>query len=200
MIRCIIFDLGDVVLDVHFDLAIARLMDNTGLSGKEINKRLFDSGIKDAHDRGELSAEEFFQKISESLKLDMNMEEFKQAWADIFSENKEVTELLPGLKRHYKLALLSNTDDIHFSFAKRRFRIMDIFEDCFLSYKLKSIKPEPGIFREALKKLRLKPSECAFIDNMKENVDAAAKEGINAIQYQKGRLAEELGRLGVAHG
>ncbi|MCP3686697.1 MAG: HAD family phosphatase [bacterium] len=200
MIKCIISDLGEVVLNVHFEKALKRLAENTGLSEKEVEEGLFGSGIKNAHDSGEFSAEDFFQKLSEKLGLDMNFEEFEQAWGDIFSENPEVVELLPKLKKNYKIVLLSNTDDIHINFVKRKFPIMDIFEDFFLSYQLKAAKPNAEIFRKALEKLNLKPEECVYIDDIKEYGEAAASVGIPVIHYQRGKLEEDLAKLGVKNG
>ena len=53
-----------------------------------------------------------------------------------------------------------------------------IFDGAVLSYKIGIIKPSAGIYRYALKRFKLKPNECIFIDNRPANVRGAKKIGI----------------------
>jgi len=45
------------------------------------------------------------------------------------------------------------------------------------------IKPEPEIFLIAAERLKVKPEECLFIDDIERNVEGAKAVGMIGIQY-----------------
>ena len=46
------------------------------------------------------------------------------------------------------------------------------------------MKPDPQIYRIALDKLEVKPDEAVFVDDMRTNVEAARKLGMQGILFQ----------------
>ena len=46
------------------------------------------------------------------------------------------------------------------------------------------IKPDPNIYRTLLDTYDLKEEECVFIDDRKENVEAAKKLGFHGIRFE----------------
>ncbi|MHB8094616.1 MAG: HAD-IA family hydrolase, partial [Candidatus Aminicenantales bacterium] len=72
------------------------------------------------------------------------------------------------------------------------------FDDYILSFELGIAKPEPGIYREALRRAGCRAGECVFIDDIPENVEAAVKLGIAGIVYRpETDLEAELLKLGL---
>ncbi len=66
-----------------------------------------------------------------------------------------------------------------------------------LSYELGMVKPEPEIYLEAARRAGCRPDECVFIDDMPENVEAAAKLGMAGVVYRpETDLAAEFRKLG----
>lgn len=57
------------------------------------------------------------------------------------------------------------------------------FELKVLSFEVGSWKPEAKIYQNALEKAGVKPNEAVFIDDQKENVDAAEALGIRGILF-----------------
>ncbi len=58
------------------------------------------------------------------------------------------------------------------------------------------VKPNADIYEYLLKEYNLKESECVFIDDREENVDAAEDLGINGIVFHNyGQACAELDKL-----
>jgi FMN phosphatase YigB (HAD superfamily) len=77
--------------------------------------------------------------------------------------------------------LLSNTDTMRFGFIKRKFPEILIFDEYVLSFEVGFMKPHPQIYKEALERAGFRAKECVFIDDREENIEGAAKLGINGI-------------------
>jgi len=60
------------------------------------------------------------------------------------------------------------------------------------------MKPDPGIYREALRRSGLPAEACVFIDDRPGNVEGAKRVGMHAFQFQSpAQCAADLSRLGV---
>ncbi|MBQ3601533.1 MAG: HAD-IA family hydrolase, partial [Lachnospiraceae bacterium] len=53
-----------------------------------------------------------------------------------------------------------------------------------VSYEVHKIKPDPGIYQCLLDRYHLKPEECLFFDDRRENVEAGRRMGISGIQVE----------------
>lgn len=68
------------------------------------------------------------------------------------------------------------------------------FSSCYLALR----KPEPAIYKRALDILGLPGERVIFIDDRKENADAAASVGMHAIQFQdEAQLRFDLQQIGI---
>jgi len=152
-----------------------------------------------AFDRGEISPAVFHQKVCDALGLEIEAELFFEYYENIFAVNVPVLELVRRLKAAgYRLVLLSNTDVVRYAFIKRRFPETQIFDAYVLSYEVGMLKPEPEIYFEASRRAGAETAECAFIDDLAENVEAARGVGMQALHYTPATdLAEELRKLGL---
>lgn len=198
MIKLIIFDLGNVILNFDHMIICRKLSKISKLSPQQIYDIIFVSGLERLYDEGKISTKNFFKQISNKLKLNIPFKEFKQIWEDIFWLNEGIEEVIMRLKEKYKLFLLSNTNQLHFEFAKNKFDILTFIDEYILSYKIGYTKPDAKIFYEALKKSMVSASQCIYIDDIKEHIDAASKIGINGILFQSiDELKKDLPRHGV---
>lgn len=78
---------------------------------------------------------------------------------------------------------LTNWPAETFTEARRRFRTLASIDNYVVSSAVKLAKPEPEIFQLLLSKYHLKAEECVFIDDRKDNVDAAKALGMSGIVY-----------------
>ncbi len=95
-------------------------------------------------------------------------------------------------------AILSNMGSDVWRLARKGFGWLDGLTQVTLSFEVGSIKPEPEIYLSCLAGLGVEPGDALFVDDRRENVEAAARIGMRAILYDgEDRLAEELTALGA---
>lgn len=123
----------------------------------------------------------------------LNEEDFLEIYA-----HREVLSLVRQLKnQNIHLAALSNTIEDHAVFLATM-GIYDEFDELIFSYKVKLRKPDPRIFHIAIEKLRVKPDEVFFVDDLQENIDAANKLGIHGILFTSAeKLQNDLMEINV---
>jgi FMN phosphatase YigB (HAD superfamily) len=119
-------------------------------------------------------------------------------WNKIFWPNKPILRALPKLKKRYKLGLISNMAKSHEKHHKSKNNITKPFDVAIFSCSVNLRKPNPKIYKLALKKLKVRPKEAVFIDDIPRNIKAAKKLGIHAIHYKNHKqVFRDLGKLGV---
>ncbi len=180
MIKTIIFDFGDVFINLDKP-ATLRAMEKYNI--KEISDNIYQKNLD--YEMGLISSEEFLQTyLSEFNHLEE--EQIINSWNAILIDfPKYRYEFLKKLseEKDYQLILLSNTNEIHIEWVKENVPFFEDFKRCFdafyLSHEINFRKPNPAIYEFVLKNHNLKPAECLFIDDTKENSEAAASLGIH---------------------
>ena len=197
MYRCVLFDLGQVI--VRFDLmqALNKILVVTNASVAEINA-FFKSEPERLFTEGQLTKEEFFGIAKRELKLNLNIDGFAEIYNGIFSLDEKVAEIISELEGKVRLALLSNTNDFHFPYILKKFPIMEKFEEYVVSYEEKCQKPGKLIFEKTLKRLNLKSNEIIFIDDTFENIVTASQMGFFSVHHKSADdLRKKLLEAGV---
>ena len=183
MIKIILCDLGNVIINVHNDIKIRNIKKFSSKSRKFIEKFLINSKARKDFDKGKISAIQLYESLKNGLNLKLSFKKFKKVWCSYFSRREEMERLLRKLKKNYKLILLSNTDEMHFSHIRKKYKILDIFDDFVLSYKVGCTKPNPLIYLYSIKKTKTFPNKIVYIDDVRDYVLAAKFFGIKSIQY-----------------
>lgn len=198
MIKVIIFDLGNVIVKVDRTNLFKELAINSNKPIEHIKKYYENSSARRLFEIGKLKPKEFYEKIVSELNLNMNFKEFSKYYCDIFTLNNDVVKLVQKLKKNFRLILLSNTDIMHFNYIKNKYKIVNIFDEQVLSYKVGHRKPNPLIFLKALKKAKTLPFKCAYFDDIAEFIYIARLIGIRAFQYKNfEKLAEDLRKVKI---
>lgn len=109
-----------------------------------------------------------------------------------------VQELLNKLKNEYRLAVLSNTNELHWPRIIEEFNIERYFEEIFASHQMKMAKPDLVIFQEVINKLKVRPERILFLDDNLSNIEASRKLGING-HHVKGikQTCKVLSNMGI---
>lgn len=184
MIKCVISDLGKVILFFDNFIFFRKMAEYCPFSPDDIARRLHShKDVIQSFDTGKMEPEDFHEKILVELNANIGQKAFFDIYNDVFSVNKPVLDHLKKLKTRNKLILLSNTDVERFGFIKTKFPEILLFDDYVLSYEVGYRKPHPEIYKEALRKARSQPQECVFLDDLPENVEGAKKCGMKAILY-----------------
>lgn len=198
-IRALFLDLGNVLL--HFDLRrfFQKLLPFSPLSLEEIARRFAESPLAPLYESGKISSQEFRSDIRRLFEAEGGEDEFFEAWSSIFDPVPSVDAVfLERLARNYTLVLVSNTNEAHFEFLERRFRLMQAFHYLALSYRIGAKKPDPRIYLAALGMARIPAGEVFYADDLEANVEAARAIGLRAAQVRsKAELESQMAANGV---
>jgi FMN phosphatase YigB (HAD superfamily) len=187
-IKNIIFDYGNVIFNINF-ARVQQSLKALGISNvDEFYGHLQQDPIFDAFDRGQITAAEFRDRIREKAgNATLSDTEIDQAWNSILVGVAEGNhDLLLKLKQKYRTFLLSNINEIHFSYIMKYlkdefdFNNNDhLFEKVYYSHYTGMRKPEPAIFEKVLQENNLKLEETLFIDDSPQHLATAEKLGIH---------------------
>ena len=200
MIRTIFFDVGDVLVKLDFDRAYRAAAELCGCSPAEVRLRLNQSELAEPYERGEIDSREFYRDCEQRLGLGLDFDGFARLWGDMFALDHELVspKLIEALGRRYRLALLSNTNELHYQGLRRDLPILELFPQAMLSYELGVMTPSEAIYRKALELTGSRPEESFFTDDRAENIEGARSVGIHAAQFRgQAKLEADLRAAGV---
>jgi putative hydrolase of the HAD superfamily len=149
MITLFVFDLGNVILPFEHRQIAVKLHEVSRIQNRFTSDDLFrflfdrDWGFVNPYEEGRISSRDFFAKLRERYKLELEFEEFKDIWNNIFEEDPEVNAIITHLKnKGYPVFLLSNTNELHFSYVIERYPIVHSLDEWILSYEVGARKPK----------------------------------------------------------
>ncbi|WP_299890524.1 HAD family phosphatase [uncultured Lacinutrix sp.] len=181
MIKTIIFDFGDVFINLDKEGAMKNALELFEID--ELSEEL--TAINTLYEQGLLSTDEFLEFYCDNfpkLSKDNIIEAWNYIICDFPPKRLAFIEQLAKEKK-YTLILLSNTNELHIDCIIKHIPFYSDFKNAFdkfyLSHEINLRKPNANIFEFVLKENKLKANECLFIDDTKENTDAASLLGIN---------------------
>lgn len=198
VVKCIIFDLGGVIVELDFSRFFNEVITPSPLNKSSTPMMMEFFRQSDTFHQGKITKEEFYQLACELLQVcSLNQEAFYDAFNSIISDiNLEILELIKTIKifNNIKLMCVSNINISHWKYLKKQnWDIWNLFDDFILSHEIHLTKPDPAIFKLAIKKAKCKPEEILFIDDGLNNVKAAKALKINAIKFNDiKKLKEDL--------
>lgn len=185
-IKAFFFDIGGVLVRVNPDPVIQKLAKRLDVSEDQIRQGL-SSELLNTYEKGHLSSNQFYEQllINYGSSNNISLETFKAYWEDMLFPNKESVAFLERTSRDFPVWLLSNTNDFHYDLLTKHFPFMQWVNGGTYSFIEGSMKPEPLIYQQAIKKSGFRPEEILFIDDLEENVSAAQAQGLNAICFSE---------------
>jgi epoxide hydrolase-like predicted phosphatase len=182
MIKAIIFDMGGVVCRGKLELVLEKIADELAINKEELSN-LF-SNYKDNLITGRMKVSQFCNIIKNryGIKKDI-IPVWKQTYSEILSLNAELVGYMEELRKSYKIALITNTNELHVEINRER-GVFKYFDEIVTSCELGIAKPNKEIFEAMLAKLKLKPNECIFIDDRLGNIGTPKQMGFKVIHFQ----------------
>ena len=198
-IKAVLFDLGKVILDFDFTPAFRRLARVTAFTPAEIDAYFRRSGLEVLYDGGKISSLAFYREIKKALRHPLTYAEFKKLWNEIFTPKAKVIRLIRRLKPRYRLVLISNTNAMHFDHIRSRYPVLGLFDAWVLSYRENTRKPDPRIYRTAIRACKACAGEIFYIDDREDLTVAAAGLGLRTFTFKNDpdALIREMTRLGI---
>ena len=196
-ITTIISDLGGVLLDFDNGIYERKLAVATGQPLHVVQAALNDDVLPELH-LGNLTPEQFHTSVCTRLETHLPLPDLAQIYAEIFTPKADTVSLLRDLQPRHRLCLLSNTNQIHWEYCLNTYPFLGLFEHHILSHEVGSAKPEPAIYKRALKAMDVPAEECVYIDDVWVYADVATALGMRGVTFGgAGMLEAELARIGV---
>jgi FMN phosphatase YigB (HAD superfamily) len=187
MINTIIFDFGDVFINLDKQATINGLK-KLGLA--QWNEDLDQLNIQ--FEKGEISRENFLLGIQKQIP-NASIDEILTAWNAILLDFPLYRlEFVQKLSKSYRLFLLSNTDSIHIDTFEQENGVSfysdfyQCFERVYFSYEMGMRKPDAEIYTYLIKKYDLSEKRTLFVDDKKQNTDAAFSLGLHVWNLKVG--------------
>lgn len=209
-IKAVLFDVGGVLALGKYSLPKFR-RHPVGRSFHEYAARRlgldmdtwFDSigKIHDDANEGLISKKEALKKMAKNLGVSIDKLEnaFYYAYGNAFVPNKKLMQVARDLRRNrYGIGILSDQWHLAREVFVEMFDLKRVFDPVIFSCDVKMKKPQPRIYKLALKKLGLKANEVVFIDNREWNLVPARKLGMKTVLFEGNRkCVRDLRKLGV---
>lgn len=180
-VRALVFDLGNVVIDVDFARVLAAFAPHSRLPAQQL--RAF--GLDDAyrrHETGHLAEDAYFAHLRERFALECDEALIRAGWNAIFvAPIHETVRLIDRVRGRLPCYALSNTNPAHLAEMQRAFgELLARFERVFVSHEIGYRKPHPQAFGHVVQAIDAMPGEMLFFDDLPENVEAARACGLQA--------------------
>lgn len=187
----LIFDLGNVIIDIDFDLTFRAFSKLSSIySWEEVRYFIKEKCIWENYEKGIINDDEFRKILRNELKIKASDSDLDNAFCGLLQKiQPERVELLQKLSKKYRLFILSNTSNIHFQQVEKLLfesaginHFSEIFKTVFLSFEMGKLKPEIEIYQQVLLEANIQANETLFFDDMLINLESAETLGIQTKQ------------------
>ena len=198
MVKNIVFDIGDVILNFDFNRVVDKYTSDPQDKEFILNNIL---NTKDWQgftliDKGYLTIDKAITivlKNTNHKKDELITKVFKHYF--LYSHfNEQVLDLIKRLKTRYKIYLLSNINEYTFNFIKDS-GLFERVDGYILSFQVHQVKPEEEIYKNLIHKYNIKAYESLFIDDTQDNIKTAKNLGFEAIHVLPNNYEDLINKL-----
>ena|ERR1700675_851454 len=198
-LRAIIFDIGRVLIRID----VSRAMQGLAAAGSLSPAELWTAIEKDPRwsdwQEGRISPRDWYLHLAKRFGGNSTFEQFTEVWNRVLDPAPiHEDAFFENLSKRYRLALLSNTDPIHVRHMETAYSFFAFFPARIYSCAVAASKPNPLLYRAALRALKVQAQEAVYIDDIAAYVEAAQRLGMSGIHFQSpAQLTSDLKSLGV---
>ena len=198
-LKAIIFDIGRVLVRIDVGRAMQGLASGGSLSPSELWTAIEKDPRWADWQEGRMSPRDWYLHLTKRFGGSFTFEQFTEVWNRVLDPIPiQEDAFLKSLSKRYRLALLSNTDPIHVRHLESTYGFFAFFPTRIYSCAVNASKPNPLIYKEALRALKVQADEALYIDDIGAYVEAAKRLGMAGIQFQSpDQLTSDLKSLGV---
>ena len=186
-IQNLIFDMGNVIIDIDISLTLKALKSDLSENEFLLADEFMKSELHAAFESGSIDEKEFRNGIRMAFNKEWEDEWIDQVWNTLLlTIPKERIQLLKNLRKTHSLYLLSNTNSIHFKVVEEIFKkdhpedtFLGLFDRVFLSHEMGLRKPDKKIYEKVIEEIGAAPETCIFFDDLQENLNAAKEVGLH---------------------
>lgn len=191
MIRTIIFDIGNVLMNFDYMPYVRALLKDEDLVYR-VNGAIWRTGYWNRLDLGE-ETEKIFELM---LAADPGCrEEIRLTFENVGQCMKRLDYAIPWIKelkaRGFRVLYLSNYSEYTMSVNPDVLDFLPYMDGGVFSCHVHLVKPDPAIYKKICDEYDLIPEECVFIDDNAENIHSASVFGFNTILFTDYHVAKK---------
>lgn len=200
-VRFVYFDLGNVLASFDVQRACDNVSRRWAVDPLEVRRVVWDSGLQDRFEHGEISSDQFAETIRQGLRLAEPAAptfELLDRLSDMFEPVAEMTDLVEEVRTSgLPIGILSNTCYAHWDWLRRAdYAALQVpYDHVILSYEHGFMKPHLSLYRIAADRTGELAQSILFFDDRADNVSAARASGWQAHQFSDARSARQVLRL-----
>ncbi len=199
-IKNVVFDLGGVLVDLDINRCRAAFVKLGMQAIAELINPYYPAEMIGQLEHGLISFHEACDQMRQiAATPDVTDEQISWAYGEFLLgvPTQKMRQIEALRKRGIHTYVLSNNNPSSMLFIRQMFTtdghtMEDYFDDLYLSYQLKELKPSEAIFRKMIEQSGMQPEQTLFIDDGQRNVDAALALGF---QVYKPEPFEDFGHL-----
>lgn len=200
-VEALLFDFGGVLVDIDFERAFRHWETISALSLEDLRIAFqFDLPYQQ-HERGELSAEKYFDHLRSCLQLQGSDEQIALGWNSIYvGEISETVTTVQAVRTTYPCYAFTNSNTSHQSVWRPMFPgVVAAFNRVFVSSDIGLRKPEHAAFEFIANAIAVPKEAILFFDDLSENVAGAREAGLQAVHVRSSAdVRKALLQLGCA--
>jgi putative hydrolase of the HAD superfamily len=188
--QALIFDVGGVIVPHDNEMLYARLAGRC--THPDALARIRGQSGHTGVGSGAISVQELHRRMADDVGYQGDWATFAEDWSCHLGLDLDMLDLVERLAQANRVALFSNTTDVHWARvdALSGGRINRIEQ--YLSHLIGLEKPALEAYRLVAERGGFDPGRCLFIDDMEPNVLAARRAGFQAEQFTGQAALETL--------
>lgn len=195
-IEVVIFDLGEVLIDLNYTQVIRGFSEAARKNQQEIREMVVTAPVLQGLEVGKTTPTEFRQQVNDLLDAHLDEDAFDAIWNSMLkSVSKSRLEWVEKIGAHFQTYVLSNTNAIHevcfnqmIKEATGKSSLYDFVDNVYLSHQIGLRKPNLECFQYVIDDIENDPSKMLFLDDRLDNVMAAQASGMKALQITSADL------------
>lgn len=197
MYKCFFFDLGGVVFTNGTQKFISRLARRYPYPREKI-AQIVNGQMATLYREAKITRDQFWDYVFKNLDLKETADKLEREWFANYKLVPETKKLIQELSKKYKIFCLSDSFKERIAWLDQKYNFLSWFDGGVFSFAVGARKPNPLIFKVALKKARAKQEEVIFIDDKLKNIKAAEKLSIKTILFvSPKKLKSDIRKLGL---
>jgi putative hydrolase of the HAD superfamily len=180
----VVFDLGGVVLTWDPGAIVSSVFPDPAVRALVL-ERVFGDPDWTELDRGTIPRWLAIERAALRTGIDATtLEELFSAMLPSLVPVPDVVQLIEALRTAgNRLYVLSNLQRASLAYIEATYDIFALFDGRVVSCEIGACKPELAIYRHLLEAFALDPAVTVFIDDVQDNLDAAAALGMHTVRF-----------------
>lgn len=196
-IKNIIFDLGGVIVEIHYQATIEAFKQLGFQDFENIYSLIKNTHLFDLLETGQIPPQTFRNELRK-FRNHLTDQDIDNAWNTMIGHMPSAhLPLLRNIRKDYKTYLLSNTNAIHIAYfinyLEKRFGydpLTDMFDKAYFSHEIGARKPDRQAYEVVLRDAGILASQTLFIDDLQMNIEGARKVGIWAYHLENESITD----------